>query len=541
MQMFRRLIHHPNFPIAALLAAGLVLGLFLFDDYGASWDEPQYYQYADATLKAYSLSDRLDGIYDHAAVLGPRDLRYYGPGYLIFARGLQKLLGLVFPGAHEIDRWHLVTYVCFLLGVFFFYSLAQRWVSRPAAFVTTLLYASQPVIFGSGWINPKDTPLLVFFLGSFYFALLFCDHARAAFREDAPVGGGLPRAPGHITAYRAYGSKGMLVFSFLAACLFFALAVNTRLIGALAAMMGAMLWMGGLRRKAIPWIGAAALISAGIFFALWPYLWQDTLHNLVYVFRRMSNFPDEKGVLFAGVLISSHDLPAGYLPRLLLMTFSEPALLLWLAGMAAAGWRLVKQKTQRLEIALLLVWFFGPFFYVVLARPPLYDNYRHFLFIIPAAFLVSGLALDWLYTRVRGCLAQALIAMLLLAPGLIAGVNLHPYQYAYYNRASGGVQAAAHRYEVDYWLTCYRALTEQMNAGETESVDVYVLLTADLVELYSGPQLRIEPLPDEQSLPPGSLAVLPLRWERILFYPDSPTVYSVQVQGVEFCAAKRIR
>ena len=534
MDKLRRFVKHPDFPLLILLAAAALLGLVIMDDYGASWDEPQYYEYGEATLNAYSVTDRLNGTYDHEAVLGPGDLRYYGPAYLMAARGALALLKPLFPRAMEIDVRHLVTYGCFLLGVLFFYRLALRWVSRPAAFVITLLYASEPVLFGDAWINPKDTPLLVFFLGSFYFGLLFADHARAAFVEATPAGGGLK------AAYRAYPRKWALAFNFVATVVFIALACNLRLIGGLAALMVAALWADRLGRKAVPVLLIGGLISVGLFFALWPYLWQDTLPNLVGIFRRMSDFPEAKGVLYDGVLISSRDLPAGYLPRLLLMTLTEPAILLWGAGLIAAAYRFIKKGPRRLEIALLLAWFFVPVLYVMLIRPPLYDNYRHFLFILPAAFLVSGLALDWLYARLRGRLVQVLIALLLLAPGLIDDVSLHPYQYAYYNRASGGIQAAAHRYEVDYWLTCYRALTEQMNAGEREPVDVYVMLTPELVQMYAGPNLRVQYLPVEQPLPHGALAVLPLRWEHILFYPDEPVAYRVQVQGVDLCVAKRI-
>lgn len=126
---------------------------------------PEYYEYADSTIDAYSISARLNGTYQYSSVLGKKDLRYYGPAFLIVGKGMQALLKLVFPHALSIDLWHLTIYFSYLLSVFFFYKLAQRWVSTRAAVLAALLFAGQPVLFGSAWINPKDIPFMVFFLG----------------------------------------------------------------------------------------------------------------------------------------------------------------------------------------------------------------------------------------------------------------------------------------------------------------------------------------------------------------------------------------
>ena len=47
------------FPIILILIANLIAGLFTFRDYGLSWDEPLFYQYAEAIPYAYSVSARL--------------------------------------------------------------------------------------------------------------------------------------------------------------------------------------------------------------------------------------------------------------------------------------------------------------------------------------------------------------------------------------------------------------------------------------------------------------------------------------------------
>ncbi len=41
-------------PILILLAVDILIGLFIFRDYGLTWDEPYFYSYGDALGYAYT-------------------------------------------------------------------------------------------------------------------------------------------------------------------------------------------------------------------------------------------------------------------------------------------------------------------------------------------------------------------------------------------------------------------------------------------------------------------------------------------------------
>jgi hypothetical protein len=659
MQKMRLLLKKPDIPVLIILAAGLLTGLLIFDDFGASWDEPEYYEYADSTIGAYSISARLNGTYQYSSVLGKKDLRYYGPAFLIVGKGMQALLKLVFPHALSIDLWHLTIYFSYLLSVFFFYKLAQRWVSTRAAVLAALLFAGQPVLFGSAWINPKDIPFMVFFLGAVYFGLAFLDHGKKAFANHvcpekaagaapAPrrgiktktqktvliislillllssfliLGGDLIRSsleerilsvnihsPARLidwlfvqvasnaqnlplqnyankavtifnrltggiaaaaflgvmlsigllldsrlikkslslitTAFddiRRYPNKPALIGCFFAACLFLGFACATRVVGGLAALLVIWVWMAGLKKKSIPLIGLYGLLSLAIFFICWPYIWRDTLSNLLYVLNRMTSFPDDHANLLAGVLLNSKDLPASYLPSLLARTISETGILLFLAGIIPCIIRLTRRASARSELVMILAWFFLPFFYVVLTTPPMYDNYRHFLFILPAAFLLAAFAVDWLFQKLNKPLYQLLLSLVILAPGFLADIQLHPYQYSYYNEISGGVRGAVNQYEVDYWLTCYKELTEQINAEVENQQDVYAFLNSDLLEIYAAPNLNIIAANEKSLIPAGDLVALPLRYGLLQLYPEAPVEYSVKLDGAELCVVKKMK
>jgi len=154
-----------EFPLVLLLAANLLVGCLTFRAYGTSWDEPLFYQYADAVPYAYSIQARLDGNFQIENSYGPSadDHKDYGPAYLLLARPLVNFLNWV-TKAKTFELWHLVNFLAFQTGVAALYFLSRRWISPWAAFGTALFFGTQPVLWGHAFMNPKDIPFLSFFL-----------------------------------------------------------------------------------------------------------------------------------------------------------------------------------------------------------------------------------------------------------------------------------------------------------------------------------------------------------------------------------------
>jgi hypothetical protein len=148
-----------NPALALLLALSLLIASFTLTDYGESWDELKLYDYAADSLKAYRMWPQHGTI----PVTGDR-FENYGPFFVMLTRTIAKTSTRVIPSLLEVDVQHLVYFLAFLLGVWAFYQLAARWMSRNAAFGATLLFMTQPLFWGHAYINPKDIPLLAFFL-----------------------------------------------------------------------------------------------------------------------------------------------------------------------------------------------------------------------------------------------------------------------------------------------------------------------------------------------------------------------------------------
>src|SRR4030067_713800 len=66
-------------------------------------------------------------------------------------------------------------FLSLLLGLSFFYIICLRLMNKWTAFSTTLLFGTQPLIWGHAFINPKDIPFMAFFLGSLATGLAMVD------------------------------------------------------------------------------------------------------------------------------------------------------------------------------------------------------------------------------------------------------------------------------------------------------------------------------------------------------------------------------
>src|SRR5687768_248578 len=129
-----------NWHLAILLVLSFFIGFLTLNDYGESWDEFKLYRYATDSLEAYVMWPQ------HGTIPVTGDhFENYGPVFVMITRIITKTFTQAFPEVQEVDVQHLVYFLTFLMGVWAFYLLAARWVSRNAAFGATLLFMTQPV------------------------------------------------------------------------------------------------------------------------------------------------------------------------------------------------------------------------------------------------------------------------------------------------------------------------------------------------------------------------------------------------------------
>jgi hypothetical protein len=278
----------------------------------------------------------------------------------------------------------------------------------------------------------------------------------------------------------------------LFAGLILGMTTSIRIVGPLAGLLITFLYLSRYRAKVllplmIYWITAAVAI-----YITWPILWGDPVNILLDRILRVSSFTEYE-VLYFGRRIASQYLPWHFVPSMISLQLTIPSVVFTVTGFIS-GWIGCFRKERNTDVLVLLtIWIALPVFIAAMGLIPIYNNFRHLLFILPPVFIFAGFGLDRLFSWVTIPLIRVLFVILILLPGIVGIVQLHPYQYIYYNEFIGGVDGAAGRFEMDYWCTSFREVMDYVNevAPNAASVAMWGGITtsrpfarADL-ELYS--------------------------------------------------------
>ncbi len=509
-------------PIYLLLAVNILIGLFTFRNYGLSWDEPLFYDYADALGYAYSPREWFSGQFDLENSYGPsaEDHKTRGPAYLFLARNV--VYGLEAFGVDRASAWHLVNFLFFQLGVYFFFCLAMRWMKSSAALAATAFFSFQPLLWGHAFINPKDPPFLVFFLGAVCLGFEMVDdiESNATSRSWKIIAAGF--CLGIATSIRVLGplagviTLGYAVFTVLA--------------------------RRGLKQFIRPF-AVYSVIAIAVMLLTWPYLWENPIGRLFETLKFMSDNPTQLAVLFNGEIFRANDIPRRYLPFMLWSTLTEPTWLLFGIGSVIGFLKFKRNTKEFISLALTLSWFMLLVAYVLILRPAVYDGLRHFLFILPPVFIFSGFVFEWIANRIRSPIwLRAGIVILILLPGINGIIQLHPYEYAYYNSFVGGTGGVFRKYETEYWLTCYKEAMQKLDASLDQPANVFVLREAYVAEYYSGKHTIVRDLRGAMSeVRSGDYILVNTRTndDRSTFR-DAPPVLQIGRDGAVFCEVKQI-
>ncbi len=171
-----RKIHRPAAIFLALLLSALfVAAIFFIQQYPVSYDEFLLYDFAQLNAQAYKKF--IFGLnYEH--LLEYYDLRYYGPAYLVIGNIFARFFLRVLPGYDLYDAWHLVNFGLFLIGAWMVFLLGRRFTAGRFAVWGVLLFLTQPLLWGHGIMNPKDSAFVVFFLAAVLLGLSMVDRAN---------------------------------------------------------------------------------------------------------------------------------------------------------------------------------------------------------------------------------------------------------------------------------------------------------------------------------------------------------------------------
>jgi hypothetical protein len=443
------------FALIALLIA------FTFRDYGLSWDEPFHIEYGARLLRYYATLGQDTSAFSY--------INLYLYGGLFDAPVALIVQWLPFD---LVDSRHLLIAITGLLGMVGAWRLA-RFIGGPrAGFFAALLLATMPGWYGHMFVNPKDIP--------FGTTMIWATFFMARFLREMPAPRWRTTALFGLLAGMAMGMRigGVLIFVYLAALLglWFTLSLVWRrtprpvLHETLAAL---------------PRLVVVGVIAYGVMVVVWPWALSAPLQHPWEALTTFSRFPFNTPVLVEGEWIDSTALPIDYLP--LMIAVKVPILHLLLLGslllLAPRGIHSTRSQVLQGHVVWLgwataLVALLLPIAYVLVSRPVLYNEMRHFLFILPPLAVLAGLGMDRAWRRLAETglplrVAAGSLVAFYFATHLFTMARLHPYEYVDYNRIVGGVHGASHLFELDYWSTSFRevygAMKEQIRQKEGEA------------------------------------------------------------------------
>jgi hypothetical protein len=406
-------------------------------DAGVTWDEGFQLQYGQRVLAWFR-----SGFQDRSA-LQYLDLYLYGG---LFDAPAQWIVERSPFGPYETR--HLLTSIVALLGIWGAWLLAAAVGGRRAGFFAAATLALTPTWIGHGLFNPKDVP--------FATAAVFVTWAA----QRIALGEGPVRMREMVVAGLATGIAlgvrpgGFFLLSY---------PVLAGVARSLRQPARAEQHLITHAARALP-LFVVLLASAWIvMLSAWPWAQLDPLVRPIEAMYAASHFNWPGSVLFEGQRIEATELPARYLLVWFGITLPELYFVAAASGVTLLGlaFRARSWSAQRLAGCGVIAWsVLLPLTAALVTRPTLYDAHRHFLFLFPPLAALAGIALAdfvhdariWRSVRVS-VLGAWLVGALLVALQI---VELHPYEYVYFNRIVGGLPGASGRYETDYWGASYR-------------------------------------------------------------------------------------
>jgi hypothetical protein len=435
----------------AFFAVFLLIGLFVFKDYGVSWDEVPTREFGVMNVEhAVPDAHALDSL---RAVKGPAYERF-GPLFEIVLVRAEKLLTPESPRATFLLR-HLLTFLTFFLGVVFFHRLCRRRFGSGIALLAAVCLVTSPQLFSHAFYNTKD----ISFLTAFAAAMLTLDTmlSRSTWRT-------------------------MLVHAVTTTVL-----MGTRVIGLFAVLLtgAAAIARRPTLRTLLQLLGYG-IVVAMLLPLVWPVLRIDPLGIVKDAVLGSTSNPYTKTDLFRGQLIPANALPSDYVPTWILITTPLVVSSLFFVGLCRAAVSIVKQPKEYFlgegqRDVIVLCWFFLPVMGTMILRPIMYDAWRHLFFVYPALVYIAAIGMESVATyatarvgeaRRRTVAAVLTSAMLLsLAPVVAFMVTNHPFEHLYFNQFAGRDMAEIkQRFELDYWGLSYRKALEYIVQSDSSPI-----------------------------------------------------------------------
>lgn len=413
--------------IMLIFAVYLLVGVFIFRDYGIPWDERIQQNYGVDVVnlvlgKSNKPLDKVD--------------KWYGPVFEVSLVFLQNIFKLTDSRQIYLSR-HLFTFLSFYIGAIFFFLILRKRFGTKYSILGSLLLILNPRIFAHSFYNSKDTVFLSFFIIAIFFFQKYLESKNI---------------------------KNLVIFAFASA-----IAVNIRIIGVIIPFFFFIFFVleklnTGSIKNNLKQYALYLLLTYAFTVLMWPTLWENPIKNLILAFKY---YPQDTKMLFFGKEIVSTNVPWNYALGWLAVTTPITYLFLFFLGI----FHLLKARKNDV---LFFLWFFVPLFVVMVLKSIMYDEWRQLYFIYPALVYICIFGIYNCSRYYRIVIFPAIILEITLTVFLI--IQYHPFQNVYFNIFAGDRKNLHKKFDLDYWGISYKkGLEFIVSSDQKNEIKVKVL------------------------------------------------------------------
>jgi hypothetical protein len=310
------------------------------------------------------------------------------------------------------------------------------------------------------------------------------------------------------------------------------LLISIRVVGAAAGGLISIYFLLRNRGRGLRPLIAYWSLAMLVAFITRPYFWNQTLQRSWRALTRIVTFEWRGSILYQGEVVRSGSVADSYTPLTILSRqLTEPMLVLILLGFGYLMWKLVRNTIDRTQVLILLLWILIPLALLQALPIQRYDNFRQFFFILAPTIVMVGMGLMWLFQRLPATGWKLLLVGICLLPSILGIVNLHPYEYIYYNSVSGGVQSAFGAFNLDYWCTSMRPAMEYINRTAKPGAAVALSQPEHVVWDIARADLKLQTLTAESTTQADYILICARQIPELESTPWANVVYAVERQG----------
>ena len=425
----------------------LLVGIYIFKDYGSTWDEPRMNDRGKVNFeymfnKNISLPSEDHGNNDH------------GPFIEMVLYESEKRLNLKDVQEIYLMR-HFFSFVIFYVSIIFFYLLCKGYFKNwKMGLLGSIFLVLSPIIFGNSFYNTKDLGFLSLFIISVYTLTKFLE--KRSFSRS---------------------------FFHALAC---AIATDVRIIGILIPVVTLFILI--FENTSIKSVNKIKKdLKYFLFFSLfliifiilfWPSLWNNPF-KFISFFLSNANFSWDNTVKYLGKSIPANKLPWTYIPLWIMISTPILYLILFILGILTLTKDFIKNKwkkytlIQKEENLVFLIWFFLPIMAVIILKSTLYNSWRQLFFVYPTLLVIGLIGLERILNFFKNKRLFKILIIILISFCLIYTaiemINNHPYEYVYFNILAGNNTNIGRSFDRDYWgisyLQAFKELLKRDNSS----------------------------------------------------------------------------